>query len=50
MTRGNRTAPLFIRNMTFKDQVVQLLNDALLEKPEIFFDRHQFQIVTKKLL
>jgi ribosome maturation factor RimP len=28
--------PLFIRNMTFKDQVVQLLNDALLEKPEIF--------------
>lgn len=28
--------PLFIRNMTFKDQVIQLLNDALLDKPEIF--------------
>ena len=28
--------PLFIKNMTFKDQVSQLLNDALLEKPTIF--------------
>ena len=28
--------PLFIKNMTFKDQVSQLLNDALLEKPSIF--------------
>lgn len=28
--------PLFIKNMTFKEQVLQLLNEALLEKPEIF--------------
>ena len=28
--------PLFIKNMTFKDQVSQLLNDALAEKPTIF--------------
>lgn len=28
--------PLFIRNMTFKDQIVLHLNNALLEKPEIF--------------
>lgn len=28
--------PLFIKNMTFKDQVVQHLNDALVDKPEIF--------------
>ena len=28
--------PSFYKNMTFKDQVLKLLNDALLEKQEIF--------------
>ncbi len=28
--------PLFIKNMTFKEQFAQVLNEALLEKPEIF--------------
>ena len=28
--------PLFIKNMTFKDQIVLHLNNVLLEKPEIF--------------
>lgn len=28
--------PLFIKNMTFKEQVLELLNEALLEKPELF--------------
>ena len=28
--------PLFIKNMTFKEQVLELLNEALLDKPELF--------------
>jgi ribosome maturation factor RimP len=28
--------PSFYKNMTFKEQVLKLLNDALLEKPEMF--------------